>query len=49
MENQMSLTKRAAELYPHRRNAAKWVLAIRYMRINHLWVLEGGAAKWGHK
>jgi len=45
----MSLTKRAAEIHPCRRNAAKWVLAIRWMRSRSLWVLEGGAAKWGHK
>ena len=45
----MSLTKRAAEIHPCRRNAAKWVLAIRWMRSRNLWVFEGGAAKWEHK
>jgi len=48
-ETEMSLTKKAVLLHPHRRNAAKWVLAIRWMRSKNLWVLEGGAAKWGHK
>jgi len=28
----MSLTTRASSLHPNRRNAAKWVLAIRYLR-----------------
>jgi hypothetical protein len=42
----MSLTNPAAELHPCRRNAAKWVLAIRYLRSKHLWVLEGGKATW---
>ena len=42
----MSLTKRAAELHTNRRNAAKLVLAIRYLRSKKLWVLEGGKATW---
>jgi len=42
----MSLTTRATSLHPNRRNAAKWVLAIRYLRSRHLWVLEGGKATW---
>jgi hypothetical protein len=42
----MSLTTRASALHPNRRNAAKWVLAIRYLRSKHLWVLEGGKATW---
>ena len=45
----MSLTTRAAMLHPCRRNAAKWVLAIRWMRSRSLWVLEGGKVKWGNK
>jgi hypothetical protein len=42
----MSLTTRAAALHPNRRNAAKWVLAVRWLRSRHLWVLEGGKATW---
>ena len=45
----MSLTRYARRLYPNRRNAAKLVLAIRYLRAKNLWVLEGGAVKWGNK
>jgi len=40
----MSLTTRALTLHACRRNAAKWVLAIRYLRARHLWILEGGKA-----
>jgi hypothetical protein len=42
----MSLTTRAVTLHPDRRNAAKWVLAVRYLRRRNLWVLESGSAKW---
>lgn len=42
----MSLTTRAMELHSCRRLAAKWVLAVRYLRKRNLWVLESGAAKW---
>lgn len=42
----MSLTMRATALHPSRRNAAKWVLAVRYLRKRNLWVLESGEAKW---
>lgn len=46
----MSLTTRAAALHPCRRNAAKWVLAVRYLRRKNLWVLENGRQpKWGNK
>jgi hypothetical protein len=45
----MSLTKRATEMHANRRNAAKWVLAVRWMRSRSLWVLEGGVVKWGNK
>ena len=36
----MNLTTRARLVYPSRRNAAKWVLAIRYLRRKNLWVLD---------
>lgn len=36
----MSLTSRAKELHPNRRNAAKWVIAVRYLRRKNLWVLD---------
>ena len=42
----MSLTSKAVQLHSNRRNAAKWVLAIRYMRARHIWLLEGGQANW---
>ena len=42
----MSLTTRAMALHQCKRNAAKWVLAVRYLRKRNLWVLESGAAKW---
>jgi hypothetical protein len=45
----MSLTTQARKLHPNRRNAAKLVLAIRYLRSKNLWVLEGGTVKWGNK
>jgi hypothetical protein len=45
----MSLTKRATEMHANRRNAAKWVLAVRWMRSRSLWVLEGGLVKWGNR
>jgi len=41
----MSLTAQARKLHPNRRNAAKWCLAVRYMRQRHLWVLD----KFGRK
>lgn len=45
-----SLTARAAKIYPTRRNAAKWVLAVKYLRRRNLWVLESGRTpKWGNK
>lgn len=37
-----SLTRRAVKLHLNRRNAAKWVLAIRYLRSKNLWILERG-------
>jgi len=36
----MSLTSRAKALHPNRRNAAKWVIAVRYLRRKNLWVLD---------
>jgi len=46
----MSLTARAKQLYPCRRNAAKWVLAVRYLRSKNLWIVEGGKRpSWGNK
>lgn len=36
----MSLTARARRLHPNKRNAAKLVLAIRYLRRKNLWVLD---------
>lgn len=36
-----SLTTRARELFePNRRNAAKWVHAVRYLRRRNLWLLD---------
>jgi hypothetical protein len=46
----MSLTTRARRLHYTRRNAAKWVLAVRYLRARNLWLIEGGRLpKWGNK
>ena len=37
----MSLTTQARKLHPNsKRNAAKWVLSIRYLRAKNLWVLD---------
>jgi hypothetical protein len=36
----MSLTSKAVQLHSNRRNAAKWVLSIRYLRSKNLWILE---------
>ena len=44
----MSLTKYARKLHSNRRNAAKWVLAVQYLRSKNLWILEGAAIKWGN-
>ena len=35
-----SLTTRARELFANRRNAARWVLAVRYLRARNLWLLD---------
>lgn len=48
----MSLTQRARNLFPTRINAAKWVIAVRWMRSRskNLWILEGGKLpSWGNK
>jgi len=45
----MSLTRYARRLHPNRKNAAKLVLAIRYLRSKQLWVLEGSAVNWRNK
>ena len=37
---ELSLTARARKLHPNRRNAAKWCLAVRYLRRKNLWVLD---------
>jgi len=37
---EMSLTAQARKLHPNRRNGAKWVMAIRYLRRKNLWVLD---------
>ena len=44
----MSLTRYARRLHSNRRNAAKWVRAVLYLRNKNLWILEGGAIKWGN-
>lgn len=41
-----SLTARARALFPDRRLAAKWVLAVRFLRSRSLWVLDGAQTKW---
>jgi uncharacterized protein (DUF2062 family) len=46
----MSLTSRARNLFPTRRNGAKWVRAVQYLRSKNLWLLENGKAPtWGNK
>ena len=46
----MSLTQRARNLFPTRRNAAKWVRAVQWMRQRNLWILENGKLPtWGNK
>jgi hypothetical protein len=44
----MSLTQYARRLHSNRKNAAKWVRAVQYLRSKKLWILEGGAIKWGN-
>ena len=44
----MSLTRYARRLHSNRRNAAKWVRAVQYLRSKNLWILEGGVIKWGN-
>ena len=46
----MSLTRRAVQLHQNRRNAAKWILAVRYLRRKNLWVMDQFSRKpsWGH-
>lgn len=46
----MSLTRYATRLHSNRRNAAKWVLAVKWMRSRskNLWILEGGPIRWGN-
>jgi hypothetical protein len=46
----MSITSRARALHPNRKNAAKWVLAVRYLRTKNIWILDGGKRpNWGNK
>lgn len=40
MEATVSLTSKARRIHPNRRNAAKWVMAVRYLRRKNLWVLD---------
>jgi hypothetical protein len=42
----VSLTTRARKLYADRRLAAKWVLAVRWLRAHSGWVLDGAPSKW---
>lgn len=39
----MSLTTRAKELHPNRRNAAKWVQAVKYLRQRNAWIFDPGS------
>jgi len=45
----MSLTSRARRLYSDRRLAAKWVLAVRFLRRENpsRWILDNGALRPG--
>lgn len=36
----MSLTARARALFPTKRNGAKWVIAVRYLKRRGLWLLD---------
>lgn len=46
----LSLTRRARELHPNnRRLAAKWVLSVRELRKNNLWILDGAKADWDNR
>jgi len=46
----MSLTQRARRLHENRRNAAKWVKAVQWLRKKRLWLIENGKLpKWGNK
>lgn len=41
----MSLTSRAMQLHPNRRNAAKWVCAARYLRQRNAWIHDQGSRR----
>ena len=44
----LGLIAQARQFYPDRRLAAKWVVAVRFLRARHLWILDGARAKWGN-
>jgi hypothetical protein len=47
-DDSWELLKRARQLYPNPRNAAKWVRSVQYLRRHNLWILEGGKRpNWG--
>ena len=45
----MSLTRRARRLFEDRKSAAKWVLAVRYLRKRGKWVADSSSTppNWG--
>lgn len=47
----MSLTQRARRLYEDRRLAARWVLAVRYLRARGKWIADPGTPipDWGNQ
>jgi hypothetical protein len=44
-----SLTRRARVIFADQRMAAKWVLAVRNLRMHKAWILDGAVPKWGCK
>lgn len=44
-----NLEQRARKLFPDSEHLQReWVESVTYLRERGLWVLEGGAATWGH-
>jgi hypothetical protein len=44
-----SLTHRARGIYADQRMAAKWILAVRNLRMHSAWILDDAVPNWGCK
>lgn len=43
-----ALYRRALQLYRTRKNAEKWLDAVKYLRSRGLWVMDGAKPRWGN-